>query len=301
MAFFDWLFGSDDPAPVNTSSHSVSTVPEYITGPATRMMAAGEQLVGQPYQPYDGPRIADMTPDELAAMQRSRDIAGQGAGQIGQGYGVAAMGADPITGDEISGYMNPYLDTVAGQTIRELQRNQSIQTMEDRANAVAQGAFGGDREAILQGMRERDLGQNIADVTERTMAGGYDRALQQAQQQREQQLRTGLGLGQLGAQEQNVALQDINQQYAMGLGQRQFDQSQLDLSYDDFTQQQEYPYQQLSFLSSLITGAAGSAPRTTTTTGTQPGAQQPGVLQTVGGLGLAGLGTAANLGWKPFA
>lgn len=295
MAFFDWLFGSDDPAPVQGVQHSVSTVPEYISGPTARMLQAGEQLVGQPYQPYGGPRVAPFTPDELAAFQQTRDIQGVAPDRIAQGYGIAAGAAAPITGEELSGYMNPYLQNVAGQTISELQRNRALQGQQDAAAAVSAGAFGGSREGVLRGMRDRDLGMQISDVMERTMAGGYDRAMEQALQQRQQALQTGVGLTGIAAQGQAADVTDISTLYGMGGQQRGMDQANLDLAYEDFTRQQEYPYNQLGYLSGLITGAAGTTPRETTTTTTAPGAQQPGALTTIGGLGLAGLGTYANL------
>jgi hypothetical protein len=85
----------------------------------------------------------------------------------------------------------------------------------------------------------------------------------------------------------------------MGLGglQRQMDQQALDIGYSNFLQERDYPKQQLGFYSDILRGV----PTGETREYRGPPVQQPSLFSQAMGLGIQGLGVAANLGFQPFA
>ena len=89
----------------------------------------------------------------------------------------------------------------------------------------------------------------------RAQAQGFNTALQAAQNQQRIGLSGGQLLGALGAQQQRMAQQDINQLMAAGGVQRQLAQATLDAQRRTQLQQAYEPYQRLGFLSNIY--AAG--------------------------------------------
>ena len=302
MGYFDWLFGDDDPEPQVTTATSTSRseVPEYITQPHERMIQAAEKLASAPYQTYTDPRIAGFTDDQTAGMQGIRDRQGLGVSQLLPAQLAAYKGTEDLSQNEIERYMNPYLDLVGRQAERELTRQGNIKQLDINAAAKRGGAFGDLRHGVVQSEHERNLGRTLSDMWEKTYATGYDKAIGSAKDFRSQQLQSALGLGQLTGQSQNLAYQDINSLLGSGAMQQEQEQKNLGLAYEDFQRQQNYPWEQLGKMSGVLNAAPYSTTTTGTTTGTSPGLPSQGFFQQAAGLGIAGLGTASNLGWKPL-
>lgn len=286
--------GGGSSAPSQTTSTQVSDLPDWAKPYAQQTLAGAQSLVFQkdasgnitglqPYQQYQGERTAQFTPLQQQSFQGAGSLTPSAAGDMGAGLaGVASMkalgtGYNPyqtgqFTGGAAAQYMSPYLEQAMAPQIREATRQADIQRNTDNARAVGMGAFGGSRQAIVDAERERNLGTQIGDIR----AQGYQNAFNNAQQQfnTEQQLReqsrqygAGLGLqglqtalqgagqlGQLGAQQFGQQKDVLNLQNQFGTQQQQQVQNILSQQYQDFLKQQQYPYQQMEYLSSLIRG-----------------------------------------------
>lgn len=301
MGFFDWLFGEDDEdvAPATVTAVSKNEIPEYITGPHQRIINSAEQLIGQPYNPYPGQRVANFSGEQLEAFDRASSLYGTGASRAADAYNMGIGSGSPLSGSEIAGYMNPYIAAVGQQTERELSRKHAQDLIGINANAEQQGAFGGARHGIVEAESNRNFDRNIADMYERVFATGYDQARDTALKFRDTQRQAGLASGQLAAQGQTLGLQDVTTQLGIGALQQEQAQKNYDTAYEDFSRQEQYPYEQLKFGTGILSGAPYST--TSSSTQTSPGTPSSGFFQQAVGLGLAGLGTAANLGWRPLA
>lgn len=298
MSFFDWLFGDSDPAPVTATTHSTSSVPEYIAQPTQRLLSESERLISQPYQAYQGPRIAELTPDQLAAFDMTRGMVGTGANRAGAAYGISALSSMPVTGQEIRSNMNPFLREVGMATENELRRSDTIGRQSDAYNAARSGAFGGSRQGVVEAERARNFERNLSDTWARIYGQGYNEAVDLSTQNRDIMRQGALGMGTTATQAQNLGMADVNQMLGIGALQQGQTQQNLDLGYQDFQAQQQYPYQQLNFMRSMLSGVPYST--TQTQTSTAPGQTQPGFFQTAAGLGIAGLGALGQLNWRPF-
>jgi len=185
---------------------------------------------------------------------------GVGAGTLGQGISQIQGAATPIGASQISQYLNPYQSYVTD----EIARQAGIMGNQLSAQAVNAGAFGGGRE----GVQQAELQGRALEAMGRAQQQGFTTALGAAQRQQQVGLAAGQQLGALGAQQQQMAQQDINQLFGAGGVQRQLAQAALDAQRQSTLQQQYEPYQRAEFLANLY--AAGPKTQSGLTMGTAP-------------------------------
>jgi hypothetical protein len=154
--------------------------------------------------------------------------------------------------------------------------------------------FGGSRHGIVDAERGRNLEQNVGDVYAKTYAQGHESALEQFNKQRELERQASLTGAQTAAQAQNMGFQDISQRMGIGSLQQEHEQRGYDIEKELFDEEKQYPYEQANFMRSMLSGTPYST--STTTNQTAPGTPTTGFFQQAAGLGIAGLGAAAD--WK---
>jgi len=306
--------GGGGSAPPATQTQ-ISDLPEWAKPYAKESLGKASALTDinqNPYQTYQGERIAGFTPLQEKSFQGAAQLGpsqlGQQAGQMAGAATYGALGTqyDPyqmgqFTSGAAAQYMNPFVDMAMAPQLREAQRASEMQKMADQAQAVRAGAFGGGRQAIVEAERQRNLGMQQGDIRARGYMAAFDQAQQQfarEQQMREQSRQYGAGLGLQGLQ---TALQGAGQmgqlgqtefgqrQAALGLQQQfgaqqqQQEQQRLSQNYQDFLNQQRYPYQQLEFMSNVLRGT----PMGTVQTMYAP---PPSPLSQLAGLGMGAYG-----------
>jgi hypothetical protein len=185
---------------------------------------------------------------------------GIGAPTVQQGISQVTGAATPIGASQISQYLNPYQSYVTD----EIARQAGIMGNQLSAQAVNAGAFGGGRE----GVQQAELQGRALEAMGRAQQQGFNTALGAAQRQQQVGLAAGQQLGALGAQQQQMAQQDINQLFGAGGVQRQLAQAALDAQRQSTLQQQYEPYQRAEFLANLY--AAGPKTQSGLTMGTAP-------------------------------
>jgi hypothetical protein len=271
--------------------------------------AALTDINQNPYQNYGGQRIAGFTPMQTQAMTNIGNMqiapqlgqasgyanqSGQGslqtAGQMsGVGQAYQNMATDP---SQIQKYMNPYIEQALNPQLQLLNQQQALQGQGIAAKASGQGAFGGNRASLAQGLNA----QNYALAGQQAIGQGYSDAFKSAQQAQQfganlglQGLNTALQgantLGNLGQTQygQQMGINELQNQY--GGQQQQQMQNVLNNQYQNFLNAQNYPYKQMGFLSDLINKLPMSAQSQTMYQA------PPSALSQIGGAGL----TAAAL------
>jgi hypothetical protein len=130
--------------------------------------------------------------------------AGAALGQqaAGAGAGYQQMATDPSS---VQAYMNPYVQASLAPQLQLMNQQLAMTQNQNQAQAVKQGAYGGSRQAVQQG-----LDQQNADLAKAQLIGqGYNQAFKEAQQA--QQFGANLGLQglQAGMQGQQVGLAGV--------------------------------------------------------------------------------------------
>ncbi len=314
--------GGSSPATTTTSKGMPAWAEPYAKetlGKASALTDTGQN----PYQGYDAPRFAGLSPMQQAAQQQAASMTA--APQLAPATGMTAEAGlraldtryDPsqfqggqFGQQEAQQYMSPYMQSVVDIQQREAQRNEDIAATKRGAQAVGSGAFGGSRQAIMEAEAARNLAQQKGDI----QATGSQAAFQQAQAQfnadqmrrmeaaklaeQSKQYGAGLGLkgletsllsagqlGTLGGQQFQQGM-DINRlQAGYGAQQQAMEQQGLSQAYQDFLTQQNYPYKQLGFMSDMLRGLPLGSKSTS-----EVYEASPSMVEQMAGLGTAALG-----------
>jgi len=253
--------------------------------------------------PYAPEQMAGLSPEQQQALT----LASQGVGAyapflqqagdaIGQGI-TTAQGAT-TTPTSYQQYMDPYLEDVVQQQYADIAEQGAIQQNQLGASAVGSGAFGGSRQAVAQGQIAGDVLEQQARTGSQLRSAGFSQANQLANQAAQQQLQQaqmmgalGQGAAGLGAQAQQLGVQDINTMLGIGGLTQQFGsedfmgQSQIDIDRRNALAKQQLPFQQVGFMSDIFRGVP-ALQQTTTQAYTPP----PSMGSQLLGLGIAGLG-----------
>jgi hypothetical protein len=144
----------------------------------------------------------------------------QAANMAQQGYGAGAQFAQQATDpNAVKAYMSPYMQNVVDYQKSQALRDFNIGQTGRQAQAVAKGAFGGSRQAIVDAEAQRNLMSQLQGIE----GTGAQQAFQDAQ--RQQQFGANLGLQGLqagyqgtgmGIQGAQTGLQGVGQQLAAG-------------------------------------------------------------------------------------
>lgn len=196
--------------------------------------------------------------------------------------------------------MNPYLQYALAPQLAEANRQYDITGTQQAGKATQAGAFGGSRDAIMAAENERNRNMGLQSI----IGQGYNTAFTNAQQQYNQNLQNQLAgfgmagnaantLGQLGQTQFGQQQGAINTQNQIGTQQQQQQQNILNQQYQDFLAQKQNPYNQLSYMQSMLSGL----PLQSTV---QNVYSNPSLLSQVAGLGTAAAGAygLSNLGSK---
>jgi hypothetical protein len=289
--------------PSSTSAPTINGINPYTAyGQNGAGMSASDQAAAQasvsgftPLQQQSFNSAANMqTPGQFNMATGS---AGQGITQaLGSGQGLQNQLTNQNT---MAQYMNPYLQQSLAPQLQLLAQQTGINSAAEQGAATSRGAFGGSREALMNG-----LNQQSGNLAAQQMIGtGYNQAYNNAQTQANNVANLNLqggqsgisganalanvGTSQLAAQQGIAGLQNL-----YGTQQQQNQQNVINQSMQNYQTAQQYPMQQLSQLNSLLAGK----PITDVTTTQQAAA--PTTFGQITGLGLTGLGAygAANSG-----
>ena len=256
-----FLFGGGGgQQPASTPSVTTQYVREApgIESRKLELMDIARQVADQPIS-LPAVQVAPLS----ALEQQGITAAGQtgvGTPTVGQGIAQITGAAAPIGASQIAQYLNPYQSYVTD----EIARQAGIMGNQLAAQAVQSGAYGGGRE----GVQQAELQSRALEAMGRAQQQGFGQALGAAQRQQQVGLAAGQQLGQLGAMQQTMAQQDLNQLMAAGGVQRQLAQATLDAQRQTQLQQQYEPYQRAEFLKNLY--AAGPTTQSAITMASAP-------------------------------
>jgi len=253
---------------------------------------------------YQGERVAQFTPDQLAAMGTVNQAQGayqpymQQAGQFAQQAGSA------ITPGQINAAMNPYQQQVIDATMAQMGQQNAQQMSALKGTEAQRGAFGGSRAAVTEAMLGGQQNMNMASQLAGLNQQNYTQAVAQAQANRAAagtgaQLESGLG-----TQSMQLPFMGAQAQLQTGAQQQQLAQQNLNVPYQQWLQQQAWTPQMLQFQAGLGTGVGSQMGGTSTNTGqtTNTPAQANPWTQIAGGalaVGLAPFTGGASLAALP--
>ena len=204
-------------------------------------------------------------------------VAGQSQLQIDAAKAAAGLGG--LTGpDAYKPFMSPYQQEVIDATLSEFDRNQTIQNLGMRDQAIAAGAYGGGREGVMAAESAKGAAMNRAQLQAQLLNQGF----QQAQQAAAADLQAQQGLGQY--------------QSALGQQQQAVEQARLDAAQIAAREAEFQPFTQLGLQGQQLAQIQPGAFPTQTVGYAPPAAPASPMSQFLGGAaGIAGIGGKLGL------
>lgn len=235
----DTVTASTDPL-VGQKTGTSQSLSDWAGGYVTDMLGKGAALADLPYETYTGPLTAGQSELETKAFE----------GIAGLTIPTDAMGAftpDTFSAESAQQYMNPYLQAALNPQIEEARRQAEITRLQDAGRLTKAGSYGGSRQAVLESIGNRDLGQNLAAITGEGYRTAYDKALEQFNVEQ--------GRGMEAQEAANIyglsALQKIAD---LGAKQRAIEAEGITADKTQFEEERDFPYKAVQFQQSLLQG-----------------------------------------------
>jgi hypothetical protein len=292
---------------------TTSSPPASVLNAYNNISSLAEQAASAPLQQYSGPLLAGFTDAQNQAFTNIGNAQNTLQPYLNSASNLVNQGTQNIysqlpqyNAQNIAQYQNPYQQQVINATMAQANQQDQQQQQQLTGNAIASGAWGGDRAAVAQGV----LGGQQAMANNSTLAGLNSQGFQNAQSEFNTQQQTqlsalqnqaGLALqgagveGYLGNTGLNGQLSAAGAQLQAGNQQQAQAQNALNIPYEQFLQQQAYPFQTTDFLAQTLLNTAGSQGGTSSTT--QP-SQTGNTAAQIAGLGLGVAGLFANKGGR---
>lgn len=216
----------------------------------------------------------------LAGLTLPSDMttAGTTLGDLSQK--AAGVKFDP---SQIQQYMNPYLSGVLNPQLEELRRQSQINLQPSLAKLTQAGGFGGGRQAIMESEAARNLLTEQNKTVGQGYANAYDSAMKAAQYASDLGLKglqtatqAAQAQGNVGAQEAQYGLQNLQALSTAGKTQQEQEQAALNAQYNEWLRQLNYMPSVLKAQQGLIQGMPGG------TTTSQYTAKPSGLQSVVG-------------------
>jgi len=263
-----------------TTQTSTQSKPQYVQNAQQQLVGQAQQVASTPYQPYTGQLVAPLNSTQTGATSSLANLQNAVSPYLNQAQSMYTSASQPIsvnplTSSSISQYESPYQQDVINSTMAQLQNQDAQQQTALQGNAIASGAWGGDRAGVAQAQ----LAGQQALANNSTLANlnnqNYTQALQTAQNQQNLQLQQGLGnaytalqgasgLANLGSLTGSLGINTANSLFNMGTTGQQTAQNADTANYQQYLNQQQYPFQTTQYLSNILGQVAGQAGGTTT-------------------------------------
>lgn len=236
------------PSGVTGGSLTVSGAPDWFKTLNKGIVKQAVDQFNRPFTPYAEPRVADFTPDQVAAQNLVRQnqgiwapgmntagaTIGQIAGSTQPGTNLAMTNAGAATGFANSGagnwtdpgviskYMNPFTSGVVDEIARLGNRNFRENILpEIDSSFVGSGQFGSSRNATILGNAMRDTQRDITGQQTNALMLGYKDANTMFNSDMARDLQAGqlaVQAGQLGNQSAAISADALAKQGQMQQG-----------------------------------------------------------------------------------
>lgn len=236
----------------------------------------------QPYQSYQGQRIADLTTEQNmgAGMTSAQALNGfQGQNDAFGSY-QATMRGDYMNPDS-----NPWLQANAQKAMSDITNAYRSGTKPQTDSAFARsGAFGGSAWGQMVNNNERTLADSLGSAANQFYGQNYAN-------ERNNQM-TGLNMM---PTMQNIGYTDAQRLSGVGDAYRKYNQDLLNTNYSDWQELQNYPAIQLDTFGNQLraTMGAGGSSSTTNSGGYQPSSFANALGGGAAGYAMGGLGGGA--------
>jgi hypothetical protein len=263
-----------------------------------KAQALYNERTGEGFQPYQGPTIADFTPEQQQAFTGISGLVGQQAPVFQEAMDLTRSAAAPMTSEQMTQYMSPYQQAVTDIEKREATKQYESQVVPQlAAKAATTGGFGGSRQAILEGMAADTQQRLLSDIQAKGSQQSYQDAVKRFQADRTAAGQAGAQLATMAPNQFKAQLGELGAIQTIGEEKQRQQQTALDEAFRQYQLERNYPYDTMSKYQSVVTGAPVQ-----TTQFAKPADPTPSIgQQLIGGIGTLGAAYGAFTGNNPLS
>ena len=261
MAVLSSLFGRNEVAPaVGAQMISATELPPelrpYYKDILTKSQALYNDRTSQGYKPYQGPTLAEFTPEQQQVQTGIAGLVGSGTPAYQEAMGMTREAATPFTTEQIEEYMSPYQQAVTDIEKREATKQYESQVVPQlAAKAAMTQPFGGSRQAILEGMAADTQQRLLGDIQAKGSAQAYQDAISRLDADRLAKGQAATQLANLGSSQFKQATTELSGLQSVGQEKQRQSQTALDEAFKQYLDEQQFPYDTMSKYQSVVTGA----------------------------------------------
>jgi hypothetical protein len=308
MSIWSSLFGQQEIKPaVGGQMISTTELPAelkpYYKDILSKAQALYNDRTSEGYTPYDGPTLAQFTPEQQQVQSGIAGLVGTQAPVYQEAMGMTRDAATPFTTEQVEEYMSPYQQAVTDIEKREATKQYQSNVVPELAAKAAQNqAFGGSRQAILEGMAADTQQRLLGDIQAKGSAQGYTDAINRLESDRLAKGQGASQLANLGSGQYRAASTELSNLQLVGDEKQRRDQTALDETFKQYLEEKQYPYDTMGKYQSMVIGAPLG---TTSYSAPQAAVMGPSLgQQLIGGLGglgnLYGSFTGRTVGGQPY-
>ncbi len=262
-----------------------NTLPSWASSDIQNGLGSALNTYGtSTFQNYPGSLQATNDPSMAQAM---------GGTASGSSYVPGQVTAGSLSGSDLSGYTNPYTQSVIDSSMTNINRQLDQTKQSEDGQAAMSGAFGGDRAAIVNTEADRNANDLAAQTTSGLEQAGYTNAQQMATQDLNRNLSAQQTNVQSGLQGAGLRLGADQQLYSEGAGVTALNQAGINANNQQFREAQQYPLQMAQLETGAIGQTSGALGDMLTRATTAPSTS---TLGTIAGLGTTATGLLGLLG-----
>ena len=309
MSIWSSLFGQQEIKPavggqmISTTELPAELKPYYKDILSKAQALYNDRVADQEGNIYQGQTLAEFTPEQVQAQTGIAGLVGTQAPVYQEAMGLTRDAATPFSTEQIEEYMSPYQQAVTDIEKREATKQYQTQVVPQLAAQAAKNqAFGGSRQAILEGMAADTQQRLLGDIQAKGSAQGYTDAINRLESDRLAKGQGASQLANLGSGQYRAASTELSNLQLVGDEKQRRDQTALDETFKQYLEEKQYPYDTMGKYQSMVIGAPLG---TTSYSAPQAAVMGPSLgQQLIGGLGglgnLYGSFTGRTIGGQPY-
>lgn len=264
---------------ITQTTTTSSTAPKYYTDYLTDLSKSG----GTALQKTAAEGVAAYDPLQTKGYGALEDASTAYKGGLSDAETTAKLAAAGIDPQRIKDLLNPYTQNVTDEMARLSQQNVQRNILPSlKAGFVGTGGLGSSRYAGALGQSMADIQSSLTGQQYGALSAGYNKALDSALQELQQQNQAAQTQAMLAQKEQELGLTGAGALIKGGAEQQAYEQSKLD-----------YPLKTATAVSNLMRGFQVPMDQTQVFKGPKAGMYQQSPLDTALGLG-AFIGSTAG-------
>lgn len=243
-------------------------IPSWLESGSQLAVDKAKSISDREYTPYTNDRVAGLSEGETQAKNLALDAtrSGKAMGYLDQA-GAELNKQTEFSGQNLAKYMNPYVDQVVNNTISKQQGAYGQERANLGATAATAGAFGGDRQAILESQLSKNNMDKVSDITSKGYSDAFNNATSLWQADNNRRVQSAAALSQVGGDVQRLTSQQVSDLAATGQVDRLLSQANMDFDYQQFIENRDWDVNNLQPLIATLSSVPHSSSQTTESSG----------------------------------